>query len=710
MKRACLNLLIWALSALPLFAVPAKPGVLRHRQPDGTLVEFVIRGDEFGHLMMTTDGCALCWDEPARTLRYACYDASGRKHDTGVAVGASGEDAVRAASRMIPVRQIRRAAARRRAMSQLSFPHPLTRSESDVPQTRVIVLLAQFQDLAFQFGREVFVSLLNQEGYNYQGATGSAMDYFNAQFRGTREFVFDVGPIVTLSKNYAYYGEDESAESNVDLRATEAAAEACVLSDPEVDFSNYDFVYVFYAGGSPSDFGASDDHIWPHAWDFPSAGFRLWLDGKLLTRYAMSQELMNVGNETTQTLSFTGIGTFCHEFSHILGLPDLYDTDEEKSGGMAEAIWRSLSLMDAGNYNNNGRTPPGYTAIELDLLGLLDPEDLDVGTYLLEPMTTTRRALRLQTDTEGEYYLFECRTNSGWDRYIGGSGMLVYHVDRSGRDTGYSEESEVNLTALQRWEYNEINCRPDHQCLDLVEANPPASSVSDVFFPYGTPSLQDPEKNSTSFSSVTNPPFVFWSGEVSPYSLVGIRKSSNGVSFTVNGPISLDTEDIFQDAAIFNWHTDVESCKRLSTLVRCTSAAGDTLEFDVPPYQSGRYSLTLEDLTPGRAYTFTICYVIDGEEEYPFVLQFTTSRYGGLPYIHMGSSARRGGDTSMKNKIPLRVMNVQGATGVSWTLGGRSIAVGPDGYYEIRNAGTLKAVVDYADGTQDIIVREVRVR
>ena len=203
---------------------------------------------------------------------------------------------------------------------------------------------------------------------------------------------------------------------------------------------------------------------------------------------------------------------------------------------------------------------------------------------------------------------------------------------------------------------------------------------------------------------------MFWSGLSSPYSLVGIKKTSGVVSFTVNGPISLDSEDVFQDAALFNWHTDVDFCKDLPSFVRCVSAAGDTLEFNVRPYESGKYALTLEDLVPGRKYAFTICYLIDGEEEYPFSLDFTTARYGGLPYIHMGASARRNAPASMKNKIPLRVMNASGATGISWSLNGRSIAVGPDGYYEIRSAGSLKAVVDYQDGTQDIIVREVSVK
>ena len=686
------------MAVLPLGAVPARPGVLRHTQPDGTVVSYVIRGDEYGHYMMTTDGCAVCLDEASRTLCYAWYDAQGRKHATGVAVGPAASDEVRMRSREIPAARIRQASLRGRKRFHPS-PLPLaTRAEEAPPVSRVIVILAQFPDQSFRFTRDYFINLLNKDNYTFEDATGSALEYFNAQFRGAREFVFDVGPVVTLPHEVAYYGEDD--EEGNDLRAAEAAAHACLLSDPEVDFSKYDFVYVFYAGGNPADGGAADDHIWPHAWDFPSAGLRFRLDGKLMTDYAMSSELMNLGKTE---LNFTGIGTFCHEFSHILGLPDLYDVDGEKSGGRSDALWDYLSLMDGGNYNNDGRTPPNYTAVELELLGLLEPEALVSGLYALEPMTTTRRCLRMDTDTEGEYFLFECRASTGWDRFIGGSGMLVYHIDRSGRDAGYSELSEQNLTAAQRWEYNEVNCRPDHPCADLVEALPRASSVSQVFFPYST---------HTSLSPTSDPPFLFWSGETSPYSLVNIKKNSNGgtVSFTVNGPISLDSDDLFQDAAIFNWHTDVESCKRLSSFVRCVSDAGDTLTFTVPPYEAGKYALTLEELTPGMRYSFTICYLIDGEEAYPFSLSFSTARYGGLPYIHMGSSARRNSSSTNKNKIPLRVMNAQGATEVSWTLNGRGITTGPDGYYEIRSSGTLKARVSYRDGTEDIIVREVSVR
>ena len=681
------------LAALPLGAVPAKPGVLRHTQPDGSIVEYRIRGDEFAHWMETVDGCAVALDESTNALCYAFYDGSGAKRSSGIAVGAAGSEAACAASRSIPVDRLLRAGAQRRRAARPAEPWVRTRAETR--SVRAIVLLAQFPDLPFRFSRDFFQDLLTKKNYSYEGASGSALDYFDAQFKGAYDFTFDLGPVVTLSRGYAYYGEDD-ADGN-DLRAHIAAAEACQLSDAEVDFSQYDFVFIYYAGGNPADGGASDDHIWPHAWKFQYAGIRLVLDGKQLDDYAMTSELMNVG---TTSLALAGIGTFCHEFSHILGLCDLYDTDGEKSGGKSDGLWDSLSLMDAGNYNNSGRTPPNYTAVELWLLRLIDPEPMEVGSVSLEPMTTTRRVLWLDTDTEKEFLLFECRASVGWDKYIGGSGLLVYHVDYSDRDTGYSERYEMNMTARQRWHYNEVNARADHPCVRLITANPNPSEVSQVFYPYGTRTYLSPS---------SDPPFRFWSGETSAYSLVGMKKVNGVVSFSVNGPIAVDVEDVMQDAAVFNWSTEVESCRNLPTLARWTDASGRTVERTVAPYEPGKYALTLEDLAPGGSYSLSLCYVIGDEEMYPVTLSFTTARYAGLPYIRM-TAARRNSGLTVKNRIPLRVMNAPGATGVEWSLNGRSITVGDDGYYQIRSAGTLKAIVNYSDGTRDVIVREVSVR
>ena len=118
----------------------------------------------------------------------------------------------------------------------------------------------------------------------------------------------------------------------------------------------------------------------------------------------------------------------------------------------------------------------------------------------------------------------------------------------------------------------------------------------------------------------------------------------------------------------------------------------------------------MEGLTPGKSYSVTICYVSDGQDVFPCSFSFTTSQYGGLPYIYVGTSSRRNAVSTASNKLPLRVCNAKGAQSVYWTMDGREISVGRDGYWHYSRSGRLKAVVDYADGTQEIMVKDITVK
>ena len=218
--------------------------------------------------------------------------------------------------------------------------------------------------------------------------------------------------------------------------------EACKLADEKIDFKKYDQdgdgevdnVFVFFAGLDEAS-GAEEDHIWSHAWFImDGAGEDLFLDGVRINRYACAAELE--GN-TYDKSYMTAIGTFCHEYSHTLGLPDFYDTDYPE-GGFAAALWLCTSLMDGGNYNNNGNTPPYFNAIEREILELSQPVVIsEPGTYEMLPINKGTY-YRINTTTENEYFLLEYRDNSLWDKYIGGSGVLVYHIDKSTKDAGYS--------------------------------------------------------------------------------------------------------------------------------------------------------------------------------------------------------------------------------------------------------------------------------
>lgn len=179
-------------------------------------------------------------------------------------------------------------------------------------------------------------------------------DYFRAQSGGQFLLTFDVVGPVTLSKEYKYYGENDS-DGN-DMRPEEMVVGACQLVDDEVDFSKYDWdgdgevdqVFILYAGHGEADYYYKDtDVVWPHEWELSASDKvqPITLDGVTINTYACS-------NEINLTGGLDGISTICHEFSHCLGYPDLYDTRYQGHFGMGE-----FDLMCSGTSNDNGYTP-----------------------------------------------------------------------------------------------------------------------------------------------------------------------------------------------------------------------------------------------------------------------------------------------------------------------------------------------------------------
>ena len=589
-------------------AVPAKRGVLRLAQPDGSVLKVRIIGDEFSHIVYTQDGSAIKIADDGY-YHYAIQDATGKIQATEYIAGRQAPQSVISQSRTVPASVVSKAARQNRQKLMMKVRTRADEPEEEDNVRRVLVMPVQFKDLAFKNQDSEFRSMLSK-----------AKRYFSDQVGDKIDIVFELAPIVTVSKGYAYYGEDDA--DGLDKRPQEAVQEAVNLLSDQVDFSQIGSLFMLYAGGNPSDGSADDDHIWPHRMSLIS----ITVQGKTYGSYAASSEL--ISSESTGRPIFTGIGPFCHEFGHELGLEDMYDTDYELSGGYSEGLWYTTSLMDGGCYNDNTNTPPCLNAIELEQLGIVEPEHLAIGDYVLRPLSEKKRFLRMDTDNPGEYFLFECRAASGWDLYMGsqngltGSGLLIYHVDRSDNAAGYSQTYDRILPAFQRWEYNEVNANPKNQCADLLEAYPATGSISEIFFPYS---------NLDEFSATSLQPFKFKDGQPSPMSLLKIKRSGSYVTFTVAGPIVLDVEDAHQDAFILNWHTDIDTFKELpATLVLNTP--DETLTYEVEPYESGKYSFTFEGLKPLTRYTFTLSYDVDADVDTSLSSSFITKAYNGFPF------------------------------------------------------------------------------
>lgn len=700
MKIKITCLITFAFLCISAASRPARTDIHTIYQPDGTSFQAMCHGDEFMKIKTTLDGHAIIKDEDGWWC-YAAFDPDGGRKSSGFHIGIEVPASVLNESRNIPYHQLNDRARRFRAAWE---PTPIsinTKSE-DTKTKHGLIILAQFKDADFRHDRSSFVDMLTMKGYNHNGASGSAKEYFDAQFGGSVEFSFDVSEIITLPSNREYYGGND--RYGQDQRPAEMIIDACRLADEHIDFSLYDDnddgyvdnVFVFFAGGDEAENLEQEELVWSHSWYIErGAGYSLTLDGKKIDSYACTAELTRYGKND----ALAGIGTFCHEYSHTFGLPDFYDTDYEENG-WAMGLWLYTSLMDGGNGNNHGNTPPFFNSIERELLGIAEPVIIDKdGSYILEPLHTSNRFYRLDTAVPDEYYLIEARKESGWDAHIGGSGMLIYHIDRS-------------KSYIRRWNLeNTVNAYSDHQCADLMEADA-RDDVATSDYDYATriqniggiffPNSNTPKVELTDKVSMTN---IKQDGDRITFSIVGFSDDTTP-------PIATNIKaEAFMDAVIISFDSSwAYEGEATVTWGRTGQSSEDVL---VKPYEPGKYSVTLKGLTPGnKTYTVSICFHagdVSGESK---EVSFMTPKEPAVtwPYIFVGKNkAYQDGTFAEGTKIALMTYNTSEAEEVRWSFNGREILPGPDGYFTLSENGILKAYVAWEDGSEDIIEKKITI-
>ncbi len=337
-----------------------------------------------------------------------------------------------------------------------------------IGKKKQLIILAEFSDVPFTAGtNSFFKDFFNKRGFSYGEFNGSVRDYFLAQSNGQLDLSFDVVGPVRLSRSYTYYGYRTDGKGLGD-HVRDMIAESLTLADSKVDYSLYDWdgdgvveqVGIMYSGLARN-IGGDDYTIWPHK----SGITPLYLDGVMLSSYCCQSELQKVNN----TDMINGIGTFCHEFSHCLGLPDTYDgASENPFYGL-----RTWDVMSGGNHNNHRFTPSGYTALGKYLLGWQQPEELTKDTHVnsLLPMSQNGKFYRIKNDAyPDEFFFLEYRKKEGWDEYIPGTGLLITHVD-------YDEDVFSRMAPNSSEKF-------DHEHYKVMQADGYAESLTGDVYPW----------------------------------------------------------------------------------------------------------------------------------------------------------------------------------------------------------------------------------
>ena len=530
MKRIFVLLLSIVCCALGgVWAVPAKPIVKTLIQPDGSELKVRLVGDENGHYYITPEG-----------------NVVERDKDGWYVVG-NGQQ--REGERLqMPRKRVHSSTVD----EQRRAPHQAERG---------LVILVEFSDVSFSKTRQNFDDLLNKEGYNYNGATGSARDYFRDASNGQYVPEFDVYGPYRLDSVMSYYGQNDRSglDMHPDQMVVDAVAKLASDSLVDINFADYDTdndgymdnLFVYYAGYGENE-GAPENSVWPHAWEVYEEYVKgqLVYDGKQIKGYACTSELQG-----TSGVLMCGIGTFCHEFGHVLGLPDFYVTDYS-SQHKTLGDW---DIMDAGAYLNGGNTPPTYSAHERFYLGWLTPEILnETGDFELEELQKSNKAYIVTSTGEhnldggnpnpATYYLLENRQKTGWDRYLPGHGLMI-------TKTIYNENN---------WYNNIPNNNRYLQGYDLIEADGKAPNND-----YGKGGDLFPgTANVTSYSPYEN------------YSVINIVEKEGVISFSFVGEAELSVDEEISMATVVmvkrNGVCELEGVS-LGAMVYCFDAVGRRL-------------------------------------------------------------------------------------------------------------------------------------
>jgi M6 family metalloprotease-like protein len=569
--KHALTFFLSAMLTLSAWAVPAYRGWQERTLTDGTSVHVRLIGDEFYHFWETQDGKIAIEQEDGT------FVITNQQRPNGQQISAR-----RKASKMYQSKP-------RKAIGERNLA------------PKGLVILVQFANVDFKEANNAtaFNNMLNQEGYSYGGATGSAVDYFKAQSNNTYAPTFDVFGPVTLPNNRVYYGEEgyssKTGRTENDLYIADFVIDAVKAADDEgCDFSQYDsdndgyvdIVYFFYAGKGQAA-GGTTETIWPHNWSLSGAlyyeqthGTSCYYyksqynknlpryDSKYIDDYVCSAELRSDGNRS-------GIGTLCHEFSHVLGMPDYYDTEygENDKNGITPGKW---SIMDQGSYNNNEMTPPNYSLYDKYYMGWIkEPQllakDVKKNVTLTTGYndgyqisgTTTRRAYNYSSDANPVYYI-ENRQKTGWDAYLPGSGMIVWKV-------------KYNATI---WENNEPNNTAGNPRYTIVPADGKTSN-------YGYASDLFPTSSVNSYTPYTG------------CAITEITKSGSNITFKYNGGV------------------DKTKCKYEFVYEHCTTPADGEVTINAP------LSVTI---TPNSGYTLddASCWTVEmGGVELTYGTDFT---------------------------------------------------------------------------------------
>ena len=486
-RKAKLLLLTTILGAITLEATPPVKKFYGHRQPNGSVVMIQKHGDGLQGFYSTPEGMplllneegVLCYAEKSGSKAICSSNIYSNSLQAPAAAITSVSEMSKVISHALSIEQSK-AYTQSRALNAVNTDGLGTYGKSgngcvkSIGEIRIPVVMVQFPDKPFAESttQEKVSRMLNEKGYADENfCKGSVKDYFEPQSSELFSPSFEIVATVTADESYAYYGKNSG--SSIDTGCKKLINEAINKAEAQgADFNQFTvdgkvpLINIYYAGpGEHSSFEAGcENYLWAHFSEYSitsknNVRFNSYFIGNEIFQNYKQEEN---GELVVTESKIDGIGVFCHEFSHALGMPDFYYTGSNATTSDTLHTMDFWSLMDYGQYAYDGYAPVPYTAYEKCYMGWLDIAELtqdSVGEKKLFAVENTEggnTAYLIRNDNNRrEYYILENRQLGSWHPNFLGSGMLVLHVDYNANE----------------WTYNRPNNDPQHQRMQYVPAD-----------------------------------------------------------------------------------------------------------------------------------------------------------------------------------------------------------------------------------------------
>lgn len=527
MKKLLIALTLTIACSLRMLAINAFPERITFHQPDSKIdVDIFLKGDEKVHWAETLDGYALLHGKNG-AFYYATPDGKGGMTVSdyiATQINERSDEVIAFLSHtpkhlLFSQQQVDELRAVWNDISKMRVqPKTMT---NVIGEKKFLVVLFAFNDKAFEHSKREFENLFNQVNYNANRSTGSVRDYYYDVSGGLFNLQVDIVGPYTGDSSTAFYGNHPDQSTGYQRFAEEAAAYAAT----QINFDDYDNdndghidgMHIIFAGKGEEATGVADQ-IWSHKWNiFSSPQY----NNTIVDVYSCSPECSGGNSSFGEESNLTAIGVICHELGHVFGAPDYYDTDYAQSGGQYPGLG-NWDIMSGGSWNNSGKTPCHHNAYtKLYIYNWATCDTLTSPEMVtMQPVANSLSDYhRVNTTTNGDFFIIENRQKTKWDLHIPGHGMIVYHVHpnaRGARVENYRHPQQIYILA---------------HTLDTL----PNSNVSS----YGSLGMASypGEMRRTDINDFTTPSFRPWSNahNNSPISYISENDQNKTVSFCFKG-------------------------------------------------------------------------------------------------------------------------------------------------------------------------------